>query len=108
MNGGFSTSPEAGALVVAVVGLWTLALLVAIWVCGRVERAWRARRAMDLRTQRALRRIGVRAPLSPAPVCVVRFPDRWLGSRATAGKARALGIDELQIDDYAADYQRVM
>lgn len=107
MNANFSASPEAGSLVVAVVGLWTLALLVLIWVCGRVERARRTRRAIDLRTQRALRRAGLRTALSPAPLCVLRVPDAWMGS-GVAARARALGIDELTIDEYAADSQRVM
>lgn len=100
MNGSsFSASREAGQLVVVAVGLFTLALLVAIWTLGEWEKARRLSRARDLRLHRAHRKAvahlapGVR-PADPASARVA----------GSAQRARAAGVDELLLDDDFAGF----
>lgn len=96
---GFASSRDAGGLVLSLVGLITLALLVAIWTLDRWRTARRLARAQQLRLQRADRHrlapVAVRVSGSTAP------PLRVAGS---AERARAGGVDELQLEDDFAGF----
>lgn len=96
---GFASSRDAGGLVLSLVGLVTVALLVAIWTLDRWRTARRLARAHELRLQRANRqRLRAVAESLRRPTAAER---RVAGS---AQRARAAGVDELQLDDDFAGF----
>lgn len=95
----FASSPAAGRLVVGLVGCITLAILVAIWTLAQLETARRLRRAKELRADRARR---------PRVASVGEGLRRSGTSTAelapSAQRARAAGVDELQLEDDFAGF----
>lgn len=95
----FASSPDAGRLVVGLVGVLTMAVLVAIWTLDALDKARRLSRALELRRQRAERR--------RLEALALHVSGRGTPARGMADgpqRARAAGVDELQLEDDFAGF----
>lgn len=93
MNGNdYITARDAQALFMA-------AIVAGVWLAIEAVCYWRLRRAARLRPAGARAAAELRTGPHVPPLCVVRFRKPRVEDWPAAVRARALGVDELQLED---------